>query len=72
MLDILRKDMWPGPQAMLDQCNLHGSDKWHVEGNVAALGNLLISVHQTKWRACITYLMKEHIFPMVSSKWIVL
>jgi hypothetical protein len=27
MLDILRKDMWPGPQAMLDQCNLHGSDK---------------------------------------------
>ena len=72
MLDILGKVMWPGPQVMLDQCNLHDSDKWHIEGKVAALGDLLMSVHQTKLWACITYRMKEHIFRMVSSKWVVL
>jgi hypothetical protein len=57
MLTILGTDMWPGPQAVLDQCNLHGCDKWHVEGNAAALGDLMMGVHQTKWQACITYFL---------------
>lgn len=72
LLDILRKDMWPGPRAVLDQCNLHGSDKWHMEGNVTAVGDLLMCVHQTKWWARIKNVMKEHIFSMVSSKLVVL
>jgi len=57
ILNILGKNMWPGPQAVLDQCNLHGSDKWHVEGNAAALGDLMMSVHQTKCQAYITYFL---------------
>jgi hypothetical protein len=49
MLDILGRDMRLGPLAMLDQFNLHGSDKWCVEGNAEALGDLLMRVHKTKW-----------------------